>query len=40
MAAATVAEVDDLTTFLGTLTDQGFVTDARFSLPKPGRPLP
>jgi cytochrome c peroxidase len=34
------AQVADLVAFLGTLTDQGFITNPAFSLPKPGCPLP
>jgi cytochrome c peroxidase len=33
------AEIADLVTFLGTLTDQGFITNPAFALPKPGCPL-
>ncbi|MDR3506338.1 MAG: cytochrome c peroxidase [Caulobacteraceae bacterium] len=33
-------DLTDLTAFLNSLTDQGFVTDPRFSLPKPGCPAP
>jgi cytochrome c peroxidase len=34
------AQVLDLVAFLDTLTDQGFITNPAFSLPKPGCPLP
>lgn len=40
-SALTNAELDDLVAFLGGLTDQAFVTDPRFALPKThcGKPL-
>jgi cytochrome c peroxidase len=33
------AEIADLVAFLGSLTDQGFVTNPKFALPKPGCPV-
>jgi hypothetical protein len=32
-------EIVDLVTFLGSLTDRGFITNPAFALPKPGCPL-
>lgn len=34
------AEIADLIAFMGSLTDQGFITNPAFSLPKPGCPVP
>jgi cytochrome c peroxidase len=36
----TETEIADLVAFLGSLTDEGFITNPAFALPKPGCPVP
>lgn len=40
MQSVTDAEVDDLVAFLGALTDEGFLANPAFALPRPECPLP